>query len=214
MKPRPNTLPQKQPPIAEQTIIYEIRDQLYINLTDRCTLTCHFCPKHNASKQVQGHDLQLNRLPSAQEIIASIQSPERYREVIFCGYGEPTTRLKVLLEVARWLKQQGTTVRLNTDGLGSLFNKRDIVPELAGCIDKVSISLNAQDETTYIQHCAPALTGSYAAMKAFTSRCCQLIDDVQLSAINGLEGVDIAACQQIASVLGAEFKQRELDIVG
>jgi len=212
--PRPNNSKRTTQANHQDSYVYQIRNSLYVNLTDRCTLTCQFCPKHNGSTTVKEHELSLNQLPSAETIIALIQDPSRYDEIVFCGYGEPTLRLKPLLEIAHWVKQQGGKTRVNTDGLGSLVNKRNIVPELAECIDSLSISLNAQNESVYQKHCQPALANSYQAVQTFIQQAAAQIDDVQVSAINGLEGVDVAKCREIVESLGAEFKQRELDVVG
>ncbi|MDX2421519.1 MAG: TatD family nuclease-associated radical SAM protein [Amphritea sp.] len=198
----------------DETLVYQIGNNLYINLTDRCTLTCQFCPKHNGCTDVKGYDLALEVRPPAQQIIDLIADPSRYDCIVFCGYGEPTLRLKPLLEIAHWVKQHGGKTRLNTDGLGNLVNKRNILPELSECIDALSISLNAHNEATYIQHCQPALPGSYEAMLAFVALAPHYIKEVSASAINGLEGVDIAACRQLAESRGVHFKQRELDVVG
>ena len=211
---RPNPAKRITPADHKDSYIYLIRNSLYINLTDRCTLACQFCPKHNGSTEVKGHELYLSKRPEVETIISQLGDPSRYDEVVFCGYGEPTLRLKALLEVAHWVKQQGGKTRINTDGLGSLFHKRDIVPELAECIDALSISLNAQNESVYQQHCLPALPGSFEAVQAFIKRAAVLIPDVQVSAIHGLDKVDVIECREITESLGAEFKQRELDIVG
>ncbi|WP_417225392.1 TatD family nuclease-associated radical SAM protein [Amphritea sp.] len=198
----------------DETLVYQIDNNLYINLTDRCTLACQFCPKHNGCTEVKGYDLSLDIRPAAQQIIRLIGDPNRYDCIVFCGYGEPTLRLKPLLEIAHWVKQQGGITRLNTDGLGNLVHKHNILPELSQCIDALSISLNAQNEAVYIRHCQPALPGSYAAMLAFVAQAPNYIKDVSASAINGLEGVDIDACRQLAESRGVKFKQRELDVVG
>lgn len=211
---RPNPAKRMTAADHQDSVIYQIRNSLYINLTDRCTLACQFCPKHNGSTEVKGHELYLSKRPEVSSIISQLGDPSRYDEVVFCGYGEPTLRLKALLEIAHWVKQHGGKTRINTDGLGNLFHKRDIVPELAECIDALSISLNAQNETVYKQHCLPALPGSYEAVQAFIKRAAALIPDVQVSAINGLEGVDVIECREMTEGLGAEFKQRELDVVG
>lgn len=214
LTPRPNPAKRITPKGHQDSYLYQIRNSLYINLTDRCTLTCQFCPKHNGSTQVKGHELYLSKRPQAANIIAQLGNPAYYDEVVFCGYGEPTLRLKALLEIAHWVKENGGKTRINTDGLGSLFHKRDIVPELAECIDALSISLNAQNEQIYQQHCHPALPNSFQAVQAFIKRAAELIPDVQVSAINGLEGVDVIKCKAITERLGAQFKQRELDVVG
>lgn len=198
----------------DETLVYQIEKNLYINLTDRCTLACQFCPKHNGCTEVKGYDLVLEIRPPAQQIIDLIGDPTQYDSVVFCGYGEPTLRLKPMLDIAHWIKQEGGKTRLNTDGLGNLVNKRNILPQLSECIDALSISLNAQNEAVYIRHCQPALKGSYEAMLQFTELAPNYISDVSASAINGLEGVDIDACRKLAEQRGVKFKQRELDIVG
>lgn len=198
----------------DETLVYQIEQNLYINLTDRCTLACQFCPKHNGCTEVKGYDLAIEVRPPAQQIIDLIGDPKEYESVVFCGYGEPTLRLKPMLEIAHWVKAQGGRTRLNTDGLGSLVNKRNILPELRDCIDALSISLNAQNEAVYIRHCQPALKGSYEAMLEFVALAPEYISDVSASAINGLEGVDIKACKELAEARNVIFKQRELDVVG
>ena len=198
----------------QPTLSYAVEDRLYLNITDRCTLECAFCPKHNGSCQVHQYDLTLDRRPELDEIIAAIDDPARYDEVVFCGYGEPTLRLKVLLQVAHYIKAHGGRVRLNTDGLANLVNKHNVLPELAECIDALSVSLNAQDEAVYQRHCRPAVADSYRAMLDFLALASTYVADVTATAIDGLEGVDIDACAALAEQRGAKFRRRELDVVG
>ena len=195
-------------------ISYTIGDRLYLNITDRCTLECRFCPKTLGRPQVQGYDLTLTHRPTVEEVIASIGDPARYAEVVFCGYGEPTLRLTVLLEVARWVKAHGGRVRVNTDGLANLVHKDDTLPLLAECVDALSVSMNAQNAAVYEQHCQPALPGSYDGMLAFLRAAPRHIPDVTATAIRGLPGVDIDACEQLAHALGVKFRTRDLDKVG
>lgn len=198
-----------------QTIAYPIRRSLYLNITDRCTLACVFCPKTQGVREVQGFDLTLDHRPEVAEVLAAIGDPSRYDEVVFCGYGEPTLRLKVLLEVTRWIKAHGGRVRVNTDGLGSLANKRDILPELAAAgVDALSVSLNAQSAEVYDRHCVPALAGSFEAVLAFLREAPRHIAEVTATAIDGLEGVEIAACEELARGLGVRFRRRVLNNVG
>jgi TatD family-associated radical SAM protein len=105
-------------------------------------------------------------------------------------------------------------VRINTDGLANLVHRRNVLPELATCVDALSVSMNAQDEQVYAQHCLPALPGSFEAMLDFLTLAPRYIADVSATAIAGLEGVDIAACEAIATRLGVKFRRRELDVVG
>jgi len=200
--------------LQNQQISYVIGDRLYLNITDRCTLACTFCPKTLGVKKVHDYDLTLDHRPEVEEILAAIDDPARYEQVVFCGFGEPTLRLKVLLEVAREIKARGGRVRVNTDGLANLVHKRNVLPEMAECVDALSVSMNAQDSTTYDQHCEPALKGSFQAMLDFLKLAPDYIPDTTATAIDGLEGVDVAACERLAQETGVKFRRRFLDKVG
>jgi TatD DNase family protein len=163
---------------------------------------------------VQSYDLRLHREPTVSEVLAAIGDPGQYREIVFCGLGEPTVRLEALLAIARELKKQGARIRVNTDGLANLREGRDVTPELAGVIDSLSISMNAQDAATYNRHTRPKLRGAFDAMLEFARLAHERGIDVSLTAIDGLEGVDIDACEKIADQLGVGFRRRVLDIVG
>ncbi|MES9924753.1 MAG: TatD family nuclease-associated radical SAM protein [Candidatus Thiodiazotropha endolucinida] len=198
----------------QQQISYQIGNNLYLSITDRCTLECAFCPKTHGDMMVKGYDLSFDHRPTAEEIITSIVDPAGYDEVVFCGYGEPTLRLNLLLEMARHIKQHGGRVRVNTDGLCNLIHKHDTLPELGDCVDAISISLNAQNSEIYDIHCRPNLPGSYEAMLEFLRRAPEYIADVTATAIDGLEGVDIAACEEIAKAMNIKFRRRFLNEVG
>jgi TatD DNase family protein len=195
-------------------IAYPLHGNCYLNITSQCTLRCAFCPKYNRSWEVQSYDLRLHREPTVSEVLAAIGDPGQYREIVFCGLGEPTVRLEALLAIARELKKQGARIRVNTDGLANLREGRDVTPELAGVIDSLSISMNAQDAATYNRHTRPKLRGAFDAMLEFARLAHERGIDVSLTAIDGLEGVDIDACEKIADQLGVGFRRRVLDIVG
>lgn len=199
---------------AGEVIAYSLHGNCYINLTSRCTLRCAFCPKFNKNWEVQGYPLRLRQDPSVSQILAAVGDPRAYREVVFCGLGEPTLRLAELLEAARKLKQAGARIRLNTDGLVNWVYQRNVVPELATCVDALSISLNAQDEATYNRHCRPPEVGAYPELLEFILCAHEAIPDITLTAIDGLEGVDIAACEALAERFGVKFRRRVLDEVG
>jgi TatD DNase family protein len=200
---------------SEPVIGYTLRDSRYLNVTSRCTLRCTFCPKFNGSWTVGDYDLRLRADPSADELIAAAGDVHAWREIVFCGMGEPTLRLYTVLEVAARLRKLGAPrIRLNTDGLANLVYGRDVTPDFEGNIDALSISLNAQDEETYNRLCRPSLPGSYPAMLDFIRHARDYVPEVVLTAIDGLEGVDIAACADIAERLGVRFRRRVLDVVG
>jgi TatD family-associated radical SAM protein len=195
--------------------VYELHGNCYLNLTNRCTLRCDFCPKFNKTWEVQGYDLRINGEPSAEALLAAIGDPIRFNEVVCCGLGEPTLHLDVLLATAEGLKARGARrVRVNTDGLANLVHGRDVTPSFFGRIDALSVSLNAQNEEVYNRNCRPLLPGAYDAVLQFVRRARLFVPDVTVTAIDGLPGVDIDACRRRARELGVSFRRRVLDEVG
>lgn len=200
---------------AEQTLAYALHGRCYLNITYHCTLRCAFCPKYRGTWEVQQYDLRLYHEPTVEEVRQAVGDPGVYREIVFCGLGEPTRRLEVLLEVAKRLKAKGARrVRINTDGLANLVHGRDVTPELAGVVDSLSISMNAHTEALYNRHCRPRQPGAFTAMLEFARLASRHVPEVTLTAIDGLEGVDIAECERMAHALGATFRRRVLDVVG
>lgn len=196
----------------EGTITYKIRQSLYLNITNRCTNRCSFCIRYH-SDFVKGHMLRLRQEPSPEEIKSQIGDPKRYKEIVFCGYGEPLIRLDLVKDVASWIKSNGGRVRINTNGHGNLIHGRDILPELQGLVDSISISLDAHDEETYERLCAPAFKGAFRAVLEFIKESVRYIPDVELSVVD-IEGVDIKKCKEIADSLGVRLRVRGLDVVG
>jgi TatD family-associated radical SAM protein len=195
-----------------QTISYRIGDRLHLNITNSCTLECVFCPKSRSRYRFEGRNLFLERRPDAREILRAIGAPGRFAEVVFSGLGEPTLRLGVLLEVAREIKAQGGRVRVVTDGLANLVHDRDLLASMAGAVDALSVSLNAQDEATYERYCQPNLPGSFPAMLAFLREAPRQVPKVTATAIDGLEGVDLTACERLAREAGAGFQPLTLEV--
>lgn len=195
------------------TLTYRIDDRLYINLCNRCTLVCQFCPKTHDDWQLHEYNLALPKSPSVESILQDIGDPEQYSEIVFCGYGEPTLRLKALIKIAKVLRESNTPVRVNSDGLANLVHQRNVLPELEGLVNAWSISLSAQNEEVYIKHCQPTLDNAYHHVQEFIGLA-SVKFQVTATAINGLEGVDIEACRMIATSLGAEFRERFLDQLG
>lgn len=191
-------------------IVYKIRRSLYINLTNRCSCNCYFCPRSGSTDGfVSGHYLFLQSEPSVNEVLNAIECESDFEEVVFCGLGEPTSRLKELLAIAEVLKAEGYKIRLNTNGHGNLINKTNIVPKLAGKIDKVSISMNAPDVETYAKICQPDFGEiSYQAMINFIRECKDSGLETMVSVV-GIPEVDIEACRKKASDMGLEFRLRK-----
>jgi TatD DNase family protein len=194
------------------TVVYRIGENLYVNLTRLCTAHCYFCPREGPDRVAWGHDLALERDPEAREVIEAVGDPTRYREVVFCGLGEPMIRLGTLLEVARALKARGARVRINTNGHGNLIHGRDVTPELRGLVDAVSISLNAQDAETYERDC-PSTFGlnAFDGILDFARRAREHVPEVVFTVVEGAEGVDVERCREIAAACGVGFRARPLD---
>ena len=129
---------------------YQIGNSLYINVTNRCNADCIFCDRKGAAI-ISGYNLKMSKSeePPASVYIKEIGDPKEYKEIVFCGYGEPTIRWDVVKEVAKYVKDNGGKTRINTDGHGNVINKRDITPEFKDIIDTVSISLNSVDPEEY-----------------------------------------------------------------
>ena len=198
--------------LPEGEIAYKIRDSLYLNITNKCTSKCIFCVRFNTDF-VKGHNLRLKHEPTAEELRNAIGDPSRYKEVVFCGLGEPLLRLDVVKAVAAWVKEKGGRVRVNTNGHGNLIHKRNILPELAGLVDSMSISLDAQDEETYQNICKPVFRDALQEVEAFIKEAKKFVAEVQATVVTA-EGVDVDKCRAITDELGVKLRVRSLDVVG
>lgn len=205
---------QAQEQIHKQVVAYELHGNCYLNITNRCTLRCRFCPKFNHVWDVKSYSLRLHNEPDTREILNAIGDPTQFNEIVFCGLGESTLRLNTMLEVARALKDNNATIRLNTDGLANLVHDKDVTKELASCIDLFSISLNAHNEQTYNYHCRPKHNNTYSEVIKFIKKLRDRNCDTTITAIKGLGDVNIFECKKIARQLDVKFRKRLLDKVG
>ncbi len=202
-------------------IIYRFGEGVYINLTNRCPNLCVFCIKTKWNMNFHGNNLNLvGHEPNSGEVVLALEkelSKAPFKEVVFCGYGEPTMRLDVLLFVAQTLKGWRAqakyppfAIRLNTNGLGNLINHKDIVPDLAAVVDAVNISLNAQDASTWKKLVRPAqeFENGYEDVVEFIRQCVrQGIKRVVVSCVDKT-GADPQAVEKIAHACGAQFYLR------
>jgi len=206
-------------PAAPPVLAYVLGDALYLNVTSACTLACVFCPKiRDDDFTVGGYDLRLSTAPSAGDVWAAAERVglAGRSEVVFTGFGESTRRLDLVLSLTGRLKAAGMArVRLDTDGLASLREGRDVPPELrAAGVDAVSVSLNAADAETYARLC-PSRHGeaAYAAVQGFIRSAVRCFPEVAASAV-AVPGVSEAACRAVAESLGARFRWRPYDRLG
>lgn len=137
------------------------------------------------------------------------------QEIVFCGYGEPTLKLDILKEVAKYIKDNYTDVkiRLNTNGHANFIYKRNIIPELVGLIDSISVSLNAPDEELYKELTQPNIVceNVLEEVKDFIKKSVEAGIDTTASVVSGYKDYDVnlQECEKIATDAGAKFRVRE-----
>lgn len=197
------------------TITYEYGDSLYVNITNRCSNSCTFCER-NYRDGVNGKDtLWLECEPSVDEIKEDFKkrSLSDYNSIVFCGFGEPTERFDDMIEVARWLKEiePRIPIRINTNGQANLICGRDVTPELKGCIDRVSISLNAENAEKYQKLCVSRFGGeaAFEGLKSFAKSARKYVPEVVFSVVDIISPDEIEACRKIAAECGVSFRVRE-----
>lgn len=195
------------------TITYPLGDALYLNITNECPCDCAFCIRRVSEGIVPGQSLWLDHEPSIEEIMAAFAEVnfEKYREIVFCGYGEPTSRLEILVECAHFLKvNHNLPVRLNTNGLSDLINGKKTVPILAKVIDRVSISLNAADPESYKILCEPVFgEQSYHAMLQFARESKEVIPEVVMSVVgHSIDDATLVKCQDLCRSLDIPLRIR------
>lgn len=197
-------------------LVYELDGKIYINLTNKCTNDCIFCLRKDKD-DVKGQKLWLDDENStAQDVIEQFEKIKMHNvgsEVIFCGYGEPLLKLDVLKDVAKYIKENypNTKIRINTNGHANYVYKRDIVPELKGLIDTISVSLNGESSQEYNELSQPVFEGAYEEVKKFIKSCADNGIETVASVVEGYKGrhLDLEKCEKIASDLGAKFRVRE-----
>ena len=192
-----------------ENFTYELGGNLYINLTSKCTNDCTFCVR-NEKADYFGHKLWLSREPSAREVTARLpQEISRYKEYVFCGFGEPTIKLDVLLDVAKEIKARGGVTRINTNGQANMIHKRDVTGELAACIDRINVSLNEATAEDYVKLCRPAFgEAAFAGLQDFAKKCAQRDIDTWFSVVDVIGEEKIGQCRRIARECGVALRVR------
>lgn len=195
-------------------ILYKVHNNLYVNLTNRCPYSCRFCLRKSMDKMGESKSLWLEREPSAAEVIDEFKrfDMDKYEEVVFCGFGEPTESFDVLKEVADYVKKTyNKPIRINTNGVGNLINGRDIVPEMRGLIDTVSISLNNPDKDKYEDLVCSKFKGkSYDAMIEFAKKCVKQLPNVVLTTVETtISKEEEEQCRKLCEELGASYRIRK-----
>ena len=195
------------------SILYDYCGGLYINLTNRCPNRCEFCIRNFVDGLGDADSLFLDKEPTVSEVKEGLidWDVNSYDEIVFCGYGEPTERLDVLLEIAKHVKEKyGKPVRINTNGLSDLIHERETAPMLEGIIDSVSISLNEADAQKYMDLCHPRFgMESYNAILKFIGDVRNYVPNVAVSVVcHSISVESVEKCRQMAKEWGVTFKER------
>ncbi|MDD6812471.1 MAG: TIGR04100 family radical SAM protein [Lachnospiraceae bacterium] len=194
-------------------ILYEVYDNLYVNMTNKCPCSCTFCLRRTRDEMNHSGSLWLEREPSVAEVIAEFAKFDmtKYKELVFCGFGEPTERLEDLLEVAAYVKKNfSLPIRINTNGLSDLIHGKDTAPMFEGLVDTISISLNTPDKEEYLK-----LTNSkfgiqsHDAMLRFAGNVSKYVPNVILSTVETtITKEEEKQCREICEKLGVTYRIR------
>ncbi len=200
---------------TSEEILYVYKDKVYLNITNKCPCACTFCIRSKKDAIGDASNLWLNHNPSFEEVKAAIDvfDFKGYNEIIFCGYGEPTNSFDVLVKTAQYIRSKlGIKIRVNTNGLGSLVNGRDISAELCSNVDAVSISLNCSNKEDYLKTVRPKFgIDSFDEMLDFAKKCRALTENVALSVVDVIGEEEVEKCKKIAEGLNIPLRVRKYD---
>ena len=197
------------------TITYEVEDGLYINITNRCSNACTFCIRNNGSGAYGSDPLWLLREPTVEEILSSVFARDltKYKEIVFCGYGEPTYRLHDARNVALKIKEKypKMRIRMNTNGQSDLILGTRSAPLFAGAFDSIGISLNTPDAKEYVKLCHPIFgEEAFHCLIHFAKDVKAYVPEVMLSVVRQtLTEDELNACIRISEEAGVALKIRE-----
>lgn len=195
-------------------IVYTYGGSVYLNITNACPCRCKFCIRNNGDSVGEAKTLWFDKHnPDFQEVKAAIDAfdfSEYGKSVIFCGYGEPTCNYGVLISTCKYLKENGFKIRLNTNGLSDLINKRETAKEICEVIDSVSISLNAPTAEKYNEITQPSFgEKAFDAMLKFAKECKEFGIQTKLTVVDVISEEDIEDCKKLCEEIGIPLRVRE-----
>lgn len=195
------------------TILYEVHNNIYVNLTNKCPCSCTFCLRQTRDHMEESGVLWLEHDVTEEELICEFEKTDmsKYGEVVFCGFGEPMEALEVLLAGARYVKEHfQMPIRVNTNGLGNLIHGRDITPDLEGLVDTISISLNTPNAEAYHRLVRSRFgEQSFDAMIDFARKCTKYIPNVVMTTVDTtISKEEEEQCRQICKEIGARYRIR------
>lgn len=197
-------------------ILYEINDSLYVNMTNKCPCACTFCLRQTRDEMNNSGSLWLEREPTVEEVKADFKNfdMDKYKEIVFCGFGEPTQRLDDVLEVCRFIRANyDKPIRVNTNGLSDLIHGKDTAPMFEGLVDVVSISLNTPNKERYLELTRSKFgIESHDAMLKFAGNVKNYVKQVILSTVSTTltEGEE-KECAEICEKIGVTYRIRPFE---
>ncbi len=194
-------------------IIYTLEGGIYFNITNKCPCSCSFCIRSKGEAVGDAKRLWHDAQPTFNDVKNAIDNYDFHNanEVVFCGYGEPTSELELLLKTARYLKglYPSMVLRLNTNGLSDLINKRPTAKDICEVIDIISVSLNETDSDKYDEITRNIFPGkAFNAMLDFTKACVACGNDVRMTVVDVISKQDIEKSRSICEACGAKFRVR------
>lgn len=192
----------KQEENRKDTYLYTLDGNLYVNLTNKCSNGCDFCVRNERTSYYGNYLWLRHGDPTAEKVISSANGfgdLTRFKEVVFCGFGEPTYKVAEMVALCDYFHEKGLKTRLNTNGQGNLINKRDIVPELKGKIDFVNISLNASCVEKYQPICRSQFgEAGFAGLIEFAKLCRKNGVPCRFSIVDCIGEEEVEACKRLA----------------
>lgn len=197
-------------------ILYEVHNGLYVNMTNKCPCACTFCLRQDRDEMNRSGSLWLEREPSVEEVKEEFKkfNIDKYEEIVFCGFGEPTERLYDLLEVASFIKKEyNKPIRVNTNGLSNLIWNKDTAPDFEGKIDTVSISLNTPNKEKYYELTRSKFgIDSFDEMLKFAKSVKKYVKKVVLTTVSTtITPEEENECRAICERLGVDYRIRPFE---
>jgi TatD family-associated radical SAM protein len=203
----------KQEENRKDTYLYTLDGNLYVNLTNKCSNGCDFCVRNERTSYYGNYLWLRNGDPTVEKVIAAANGfgdLTRFKEVVFCGFGEPTYKVAEMTALCDFFHEKGLKTRLNTNGQGNLINKRDITPELKGKIDFVNVSLNASCVEKYQPICRSQFgEAGFAGLVEFAKLCRRNGIACRFSIVDCIGEAEVEACKRLAQSVNVPLYVRE-----
>ncbi len=197
----------------KDTYLYTLDGNLYVNLTNKCSNACDFCVRNERTSYYGNYLWLRHGDPTVEKVLSAANGfgdLTRFKEVVFCGFGEPTYRLAEMLALCDYFHEKGLKTRLNTNGQGNLINKRDIVPDLKGKIDFVNISLNASCYEKYQPICRSQYKeAGFAGLVDFAKTCRKRGVACRFSIVDCIGEEEVEACKKLAQSVNVPLYIRD-----